>query len=89
MVREISIKILAYCTGDNEISLEYDKLLKVQVINMRSITILVMLIGHYVDIYMIMEKAIIRSFTIFLQILNDFLKLMQNFTCDCYKTSVL
>ena len=26
MVREISIEILAYCTGDNEISLEYDKL---------------------------------------------------------------
>ena len=41
MVREILIEILANCIGDNEISLEYDELLKMQVINIRTIAILV------------------------------------------------
>ena len=53
MVREILIEILAYCIGDNEISLEYDELLKMQVINIRTITILLTHMGHYSDINMI------------------------------------
>ena len=56
MVREINVEILGYCTSDTKISTEYKKLLKMQVINMSSITILLTHMGPYLDLLMIIEK---------------------------------
>ena len=73
-----------------EICLEYDSLLKMLVINMRSITILLTHLGYFLQLIYDNGKAIKRSFKMDqLFSLKRFSKVYEKLTRDSYKTSEL